>query len=125
MSTATETDPKTETGKPRTEEFVFDGASLKRNVEEAVRDFKEAMSQLLKEGRIRKVVIKKSDGTVLESFTLNAGLVGLALTIALIPVILAIGIALGVAASMRYDLKVAIEKETEEVAPKAANPAGA
>ncbi|TSC81812.1 MAG: Uncharacterized protein G01um101420_816 [Parcubacteria group bacterium Gr01-1014_20] len=117
---------ETGTGRPRTEEFVFNGATLKKDLENAVRDFKEAVSELLKEGRIRKVVIKKSDGTVLESFTLNAGLVGLALTIALIPVILAIGVALGLAASMRYDLKVVIEKEVEATtAPKANTPAGA
>ncbi len=123
MSTATET--KTETGKTRTEEFVFDGAKLKKNLKEAARDFREAMSELLKEGRVRKVVIKKSDGSVIDSFSLNAGLVGLALTIALIPVILAIGIALGTAASMRYNLKVVIEKEVEKAAPKAANPTSA
>lgn len=122
MPTATEA--KTGTGKTCTEEFVFDGAMLKKNLQEAAREFKRTMNQLLEEGRVRKVVIKKSDGTVIDSFTLNAGLVGLALTLAIIPVALGIGIAFGTAASMRYDLKVVIEKEVERATPKVGTPAG-
>lgn len=119
MSTATETETKTEktTGTTHIDELIFDGETLKKDLKAAFKDFKDMISDAIKQGRIRRIVVKKDDGSVVESFTVNAGLVGLTLAVALIPFILAVGAALALAASMRYNLKILIEKEVE-TAPK-------
>jgi hypothetical protein len=51
----------------------------------------ETVKNLIHEGNVRRIILKREDGSSLLEIPVNAGLVGLALTVALAPVLLAIG----------------------------------
>lgn len=108
MSTATETGKK---GKKKDVVFEFNGSDLKRDIGEVIAELKKKIEEVIKEGSVHRVVIKDARGKELESVPLGAGLVGIVLSFALIPVIAAVGVACAIAASARYDLKIVIERE--------------
>lgn len=51
----------------------------------------ETVKNLIHEGNVQRIILKRDDGTSLLEIPVNAGLVGLALTVAIAPVLLAIG----------------------------------
>ncbi|MBF4632808.1 DUF4342 domain-containing protein [Agreia pratensis] len=51
----------------------------------------ETVKNLIHEGNVRRIILKREDGSALLEIPVNAGLVGLALTVAIAPVLLAIG----------------------------------
>jgi hypothetical protein len=51
----------------------------------------ETVKNLIHEGNVQRIILKRDDGTSLLEIPVNAGLVGLALTVAFAPVLLAIG----------------------------------
>ncbi|SMG18950.1 DUF4342 domain-containing protein [Agreia pratensis] len=51
----------------------------------------ETVKNLIHEGNVRRIILKREDGSALLEIPVNAGLVGLALTAAIAPVLLAIG----------------------------------
>ncbi|HUX12408.1 MAG TPA: DUF4342 domain-containing protein [Spirochaetia bacterium] len=66
--------------------------------------------ELVKEGNVRKIIIRKPDGSVLKEFSLTAGVAigGLALWIA--PILAAIGAVIGV--GMNYTIEVVRSQES-------------
>ncbi len=81
-----------------TEEFKIAGAELVDKIKE-----------LIREGNIRRVIIKNEEGKVLIEVPLTLGLVGGAASIAFMPVLAAVG----AIAALVTKLTVVVEKEEE------------
>jgi len=83
----------------RYEEFEVAGENLLAKVRE-----------LLHEGNVRRVILKREDGTTILEVPVTAGLAGIVLTAALAPALVAIG----AIAAVVTRVTVAVEREDED-----------
>ncbi len=67
--------------------------------------------ELVKEGNVRKIIIKKPNGEVIKEFTLTAGVAMGAIALWLAPIIAAVGAA--VAVGMDYTIEVVRAKDPD------------
>jgi hypothetical protein len=84
----------------------------------------DTVKNLVHEGNVRRIILKREDGSSLLEIPVNAGLVGLALTVALAPVLVAIG----AIAAVLSQVTLVVERRTDAVGPgegAAATPAPA
>jgi Flp pilus assembly pilin Flp len=82
----------TQTASPRVEEFRIDGEQLVAKVKE-----------LIREGNIRRLLIRNESGTTLVEIPLTVGLVGVAL--------LPVWAAVGAIAALATDCTIVVERE--------------
>lgn len=73
----------------------------------------ETVKNLIHEGNVRRIILKREDGSALLEIPVNAGLVGLALTVAIAPVLLAIG----AIAAVVSQVTLVVERRTDAVGP--------
>jgi hypothetical protein len=73
----------------------------------------DTVKNLVHEGNVRRIILKREDGSSLLEIPVNAGLVGLALTVALAPVLLAIG----AIAAVLSQVTLVVERRTDAVGP--------
>jgi len=82
----------TQTAPPRIEEFSIDGEQLVAKVKE-----------LIREGNVRRLLIRNESGTTLVEIPLTVGLVGVAL--------LPVWAAVGAIAALATDCSIVVERE--------------
>ena len=73
------------------------------------------VKELVKEGNIRRLIIRKSDGDVLLEVPLSAGLAVGGVTTIFAPVLVALGAMAALIASFKVEVVRRPDKETEEV----------
>jgi hypothetical protein len=73
----------------------------------------ETVKNLIHEGNVRRIILKREDGSSLLEIPVNAGLVGLALTVAIAPVLLAIG----AIAAVVSQVTLVVERRKDAVEP--------
>lgn len=81
------------------EEFKVEGDSLLAKVRE-----------LLHEGNVRRIIVKHEDGSSIVEVPVTAGLAGIVLTVAVAPVLVAVG----AIAAVVSNVTLAVEREDDE-----------
>jgi hypothetical protein len=69
------------------------------------------VKDLIHEGNVRRIILQREDGSALLEVPVNAGLVGVALTVAIAPVLLAIG----AIAAVLSRVTLLVERRTDAV----------
>ena len=83
----------------RHEQFTVDGEKLLGKVR-----------QLLHEGNVRRIILKREDGTILLEIPLQAGVAVTVVTVALAPVLVAVG----AIAALLSSVTIAVERDEPE-----------
>ncbi|KQO11692.1 hypothetical protein ASF06_03410 [Agreia sp. Leaf244] len=73
----------------------------------------ETVKNLIHEGNVQRIILKREDGSVLLEIPVNAGLVGLALTVAFAPVLVAIG----AIAAVVSKITLVVERKADAATP--------
>jgi hypothetical protein len=71
------------------------------------------VKDLIHEGNVRRIILQREDGSALLEVPVNAGLVGVALTVAIAPVLLAIG----AIAAVLSRVTLLVERRTDAATP--------
>jgi hypothetical protein len=73
----------------------------------------DTVKNLIHEGNVRRIILKREDGSSILEIPVNAGLVGIALTVAIAPVLVAIG----AIAAVLSQVTLVVERRTDAVGP--------
>ncbi|WP_202565729.1 DUF4342 domain-containing protein [Agreia sp. COWG] len=85
----------------------------------------ETIKNLFHEGNVQRVILKREDGSTLLEIPVNAGIVGVALTAAIAPLLLAIGAIAAVVTKMTLVVERSADESADDPASNQADSSAA